>query len=143
LLNWEPMKVKYLNLEHKSDPDNNREFLDASDVLSLLETDHPSRKLPYSFELYGDNEWILDIGIETPSHGFAQLERLEPWACLVAIDPETADSTNMDYRVGGTLTPISGYYRISAKRIPEIISHFVATGEPSRHISWEEFDPRK
>jgi hypothetical protein len=132
------MRVKYLNLEYKNDPDNNREFEDATEVLSLLETDHPTRKLPYSFELYGDNGWVLDIGIETPSYGFAQLERLEPWVCLVATNPKTADSNFMEYMVGGTPTPISGQYRISFEDVRKAISHFVSTGEGVSELAWEE-----
>jgi Immunity protein Imm1 len=45
---------------------------------------------------------------------------------------------DMEFLVGDTPTPIDGRYRIAFDELREVVAEFVATGERSNRVSWEE-----
>jgi hypothetical protein len=47
----------------------------------------------------------------------------------------------MEFAVGGAATPIDGQYRLPFGILQDVVTTFVATGERSSVVKWEEFAP--
>ena len=137
------MKVTYENNEHKDDPDNGRAFSSVSEVLPLLDEQPPCRRCPFSFHLIDERGRWLTVGIEA-EFGFVQYEEDEGGPYFLALDPETArvSTTNMEFMVGGTPTPIEGRYRVAVGKLKTIVKDWVTTGERSRQVAWETVGSR-
>jgi hypothetical protein len=133
------MKVRLFDLEDDPYTTPYREFVNPADVMTLIEEKIAAGR-PFTFELFGENGFMLTFGIEG-EHGNAQYSPADgslPY--LMAVDPDTSrlNLGDMDFIVGGTLTPIDGRYRVPADKIMRIVRHFLETGERSSEIEWEE-----
>jgi hypothetical protein len=135
------MKITYQNLTDENDPDNGREFSSTKDVIRLMTVITPSRRRPYSFDLLADNGRILTVGIEG-EFGIAQYTVKAGGPFVMAVDQSTYHLGDLKFVVGGTLTPVSGRYRVPTTKIEHTVKAFVATGELTMQVEWEEFDPR-
>jgi len=132
------MKVTYENDEHQDDPDNGGDFSSISDVLRLLDEQPPYRRRPFSFHLINERGLWLTVGIER-KFGFVQHEEDEGGPYFLALDRATAQvsTSNMEFMVGGTPTPIPGRFRVSVDKLKRIVQEWLTTGARSNEVEWE------
>jgi hypothetical protein len=131
------MIVQYRNNQDKSDPQNGAIFAASTTLSGLL--DNVRRRRPFIAELRGDNGFELVIGIGGDI-GFVEHRRIDgdlPYLMARSAHPpmKTGD---VEFLTANTPTPIVARYILSFEELKEIASHFLATGERSDSVAWEE-----
>ncbi len=97
-----------------------------------------SHREPFIFELRSENGVTLTVGFAV-DRGFVQYsssDGLPPY--LVARADARRDGDDIEYLAGGTLTPIAGKFCLRIEQVEEIATHFLASGDRSGTVIWEE-----
>ncbi len=133
------MSTTFQDLQYDDNPRNGQVVSDRSDLMAMLNQLRTIRP-PLMCQFIGDNGYNLTVGID---HDFGCVQHsandgVPPY--LMAIGPQV-DDRQMQFVVGGTATPIDGRYRLPFGTLGEVVATFVATGERSNSVVWEEFAP--
>jgi len=134
------MKIRFQNLEQEFDGRNGQVFTDNADVLRLL-AEMKNVGPPIMFPFIADNGFSLTIGIKG-DFGCVQHPRndgLGPYMMAVDCKATAHCAGDMEFAVGGTLTPIDARYRISFDNIRRVVFDFLATGDRGTAVDWNEF----
>jgi hypothetical protein len=134
------MKITFQHLDDEHDSRNGKLLKDRSTIVELLDALREARP-PVMCQFVGDNGFNLTIGIDD-DFGCIQHSRndgLPPY--LMAIDPawRASGSGDMEFVVGGTLTPIEGKYRVPFGMLRDVVLEFMASGDRSETVGWQEF----
>lgn len=131
------MIVQYRNNQDKSDPQHNAFFTEGRNLAEIL--DNARGRAPFIAELRGDNGFELVIGIGG-DFGCAEHTAINgdlPY--LMAMSPHPPLTTGeVEFLTANTPTPIAARYILNFLELKEIALHFLATGERSGSVSWEE-----
>ena len=133
------MKVTFQHLDDDHDPRNGK-VLDKPAVIGLLD-DLRTTRPPIMCQFVGDNGFNLTIGIDN-GFGCIQYSRndgLPPYIMATDSTPGVSNSTDMEFVVGGTLTPIEGKYRVRFDLVRDVLLEFAQSGERSEAVNWQEF----
>lgn len=133
------MKVVFHDLEHGDNPQNGKALQSRAELAALFAELRAIRP-PFMCEFAGDRGYTLTVGI-AGDYGciqHASNDGSPPY--LMAVDM-AAMGRAIEYVVGGTATPIDARYRVSSAAIEQVVAEFIATGERSAVVRWEEFTP--
>jgi hypothetical protein len=131
------MIVQYRNNQDKSDPQNGMVFTDPISLSGLL--DARRSKTPFIAELRGINDFELVIGIGGDL-SFVEHRRINgdlPYLMAVSRRPPV-NAGEVAFLTANTPTPIQARYILRFAELKEIALHFLATGERSKSIFWEQ-----
>jgi immunity protein Imm1 of predicted polymorphic toxin system len=131
------MILQYRNNQDKSDPQNDAFFVESNDLADFL--DSARTKNPFIAELRGDNGFELVIGI---GGNFGCVEHIAingdlPYLMAMSFHPLLTNG-EVEFLTANTPTPIAARYILSFDELKEVALHFLATGERSHSVSWEE-----
>jgi hypothetical protein len=134
------MNARFQDLEHENNSRNGQALHDGASVRALL-NELRSTQPAFMCQISGDNGFNLIVGIDRDA-GCVQHSASNgmPPYLMALSDDEDNDQREMNFLVGGTATPIDGRYRVTYELLAEIVSEFVASGERSNKVSWEELD---
>lgn len=131
------MTVTFQDQQEPKNVANGRVLSAPADVMQLFES--LRGRAPFMFELIGENGHSLTVGY-SDSVGAAQYAASDgkpPYA--MAVNEEAADDEAcVEFLAGGTPTPIPGRFCLPINRVVAIAQEFVATGERSAAVTWEE-----
>lgn len=133
------MITTFQDLQNEANPRNGQAINDAAMVATLL-GELRVVKPPVGCQLTADNGHNLMIGIEG-DFGFAQHssnDGLPPYMMAVSRSGASTED-EIEFVVGGTLTPIDGRYRIAFDELVQVVADFVIMGEMSARVLWQEF----
>ena len=132
------MKATFQDLQDEGNPRNGTVFSDRETVASLLE-ELRNVEPPFMCQFTGDNGFNLMIGV---AHDFGCAQHssndgMPPFLMAVSKGDSSGDS-EMEFLVGDTPTPIDGRYQVAFDELREVVAEFIATGERSNRVPWEE-----
>ncbi len=132
------MNTTFQDLQNENNPRNGAVAGDRERVVLLLDE---LRKIepPFMCQFMGDNGFTLLIGVAF-DFGCAQYssnDGMPPFLMAVS-KGDTPGRNEMEFLVGDTPTPIDRRFRIAFDDLLEVVAEFVATGERSAGVSWEE-----
>jgi len=132
------MTTVFQDLQHEDNPQNGRILSNRDAVLSLLDQLARAER-PYMCQFTGDDGFNLLIGI---AHDFGCAQHSsndgQPPFLMATSSIGSSQPDDMEFLVGDTPTPIDGRYRLSFDELCEVVAAFVATGEGSSRVSWEQ-----
>jgi len=134
------MIIRFQDLEDRGNICNGESFANVSQIFDLLDKLRCSRP-PFMCELIGDNGFTQTVGLgddigcvqHAPSDGTPPY-----WMAVGSIDVES-NAGDMEFVVGGTVTPIACRYALPIQSLKQIVAYFMETGERSPAVAWEEF----
>jgi hypothetical protein len=132
------MNTTFQDLQNADNPRNGLELSQPDTVVPLLE-ELRTIEPPFMCQFTGDNGFNLMIGVarEFGCVQHSSNDGMPPF--LMAVSNGVASGRNeMEFLVGDTPTPIDGRYRIAFDELREVVAEFVATGERSNRVSWED-----
>lgn len=127
--------MRFYDREDVANPLNGSDADSAEALLRLVDA-HQERR-PFFAELVGTGFKLL-VGVGGPT-GCAQYSPANgnvPY--LMAVNPTTGSSSETDFLIGGTPTPVLARYCLPSRVVRELIRHFAETGKPSPMVEWEE-----
>ena len=133
------MKLIFQHLDDDHDPRNGK-VLDQTAVIRLLD-ELRLRQPPTMCQFVGDNGFNLTVGIDN-DFGCIQYSRndgLPPYLMAKDVTRDAADFRDLEFVVGGTLTPIDSQYRVPLNMIKEVLLEFIESGERTEAVAWQEF----
>jgi Immunity protein Imm1 len=136
----ETMKTHFFDLLDNANPLNGNSIENLAELQNLLESVRD--RLPFIAELIGDNGFKLTFVLGTTEGcvQFCSVELEPPY--LMAVNPNLRDSEGeVEFLMGGALTPVSKRYCLHYDAFVEIAAEFVQTGERKRDVLWEELGP--
>jgi len=137
----QPMRVRYVNRQDKSDPMNGAVMADADKLAELLEGRR--KRAPFIADLTGDNGFELMIGLggELGCAQYSQADGEPPY--LMAVSPHLPPirAGYVEFLAASTPTPLAARYIISFDELKQVACHFLDTGGRSDVVSWQEFHP--
>jgi hypothetical protein len=133
------MITTFQDLQYDDNPRNGQVVSDRSHLMALLNQLRTIRP-PSMCQFIGNNGCNLTVGIDQGSGCVQHSTNDGAPPYLMAIGRQ-ADNRQMQFVVGGTETPIDGRYRLPFDILREVVANFVATGERSSSVLWEEFAP--
>ena len=132
------MNTTFQDLQHDDNPRNGEVIGDPLRVEALLD-ELQTTQPPFMCQFVGENGYDLTVGI-SPEIGCVQHSANDgspPY--LMAVEP-SARHQEMEFVVGDTTTPINGRYRLPFHTVKEVVATFVASGQRSRAVKWEELE---
>ena len=131
------MKITFFDRENNSNPLNGTTISDVGKLESVLESLR-SRE-PFVCALQGENGYELTIGIAATSGSVQHCPSNGDPPYLMALgENEIATDEHVEFLMGGTPSEISTRYIISFEVLKQIAAEFLATGNRSNIVSWEE-----
>ncbi len=132
------MNIVFQDLQHDHNPHNGQVFGTVPGIALLLD-ELREMSPPFMCQFTGDNGFSLTAGLarEFGCVQYAANDGAPPY--LMATNPITSDTREMEFLVGDTATPIAGRYRLPFETVKEIVLDLVASGTRSRAVKWEEF----
>jgi hypothetical protein len=131
------MKVTFQDQQEPTNVASGRVMNTPAEVAQLFES--LRSRPPFMFELVGEHGHSLTVGYSN-SVGAAQYAGSDgrpPY--LMAVNEESLDDEAVvEFLAGGTPTPIAGRFCLPIQRVLEIAQRFVATGERSNAVTWDE-----
>jgi hypothetical protein len=131
------MKTHFFDLIDNANPLNGTGIENFAEFQNVLE--NVRDRLPFIAELIGDNGFKLTfvLGTMEACVQFCSVELEPPY--LMAINPDLRDSEGeVEFLIGGTLTPVSKRYCLPYDAFVEIVEEYVQTGERKHDVLWEE-----
>jgi hypothetical protein len=132
------MNTTFQDLQDDDNPRNGQVLDERQMVVTLLQ-DLRNIDPPFMCQFTGDNGFNLMVGV---AHDFGCVQHssndgLPPF--LMAVPTRApAHRSEIEFLVGDTPTPIDGRYQLAFDDLREVVAEFVATGERSDRVSWEE-----
>lgn len=137
------MRAIFTDLEDDANPRNGQSLDDSHQVLQVLEelraADRP-RMCQVTTE-YGDN-LVVGIGRDFGCVQHSREDGIPPYVMAVARASLPAPD-ELEFAVGGTMTPIDRRYLIPMDQVADLVAQFVASGEISDAVLWEVFEPSR
>lgn len=129
--------MRFLDLQQEDANPLNGSIIGPDELAAVLRSG--SLREPFLCELTTNSETRLTLGIG-PGEGCVQYSSAdgEPPYLMARSAKELPAGEEMEFLAGGTLTPISGRFRIPMELIEETAARFLATGERSENVEWEE-----
>jgi hypothetical protein len=137
------MKATFTDLQDDDNPRNGQPLAGLPQVLQAIDELRAGER-PRMCQVTTGNGDILVVGIGR-DFGCVQHSRddgLPPYLMAVARVPLPAPD-ELEFAVGGTMTPIDRRYLIPMDQVADLVAQFVASGEISDAVAWEEFDPSR
>ncbi|MGA8078973.1 MAG: Imm1 family immunity protein [Xanthobacteraceae bacterium] len=131
------MIVQYCNNQDKSDRQHDAFFTEGTRLAHLL--DNARTRTPFIAELRADNGFELVIGTGGDL-GCVEHRRINgdlPYLMAMSSHPPLTTG-EVEFLTANTPTPIAARYILSFLELKEIALDFLATGERSKSVSWEE-----
>ena len=132
------MKVTFQDMQEPTSVARGRVLSAPGEVAQLFESFREGRS-PFMFELIGENGQSLTIGY-SDSVGAVQHAASDgrpPY--LMAVNEESLDDEAVvEFLAGGTPTPIPDQFCLPIYRVLAIAQEFVATGDRSSGVTWDE-----
>lgn len=137
------MNTTFEDLQDDDNPRNGEVLNDPDRAVQLLEHLR-SGQWPMMCQFTGENGYNLIVGV-SPEIGCVQHspnDGLPPYLMAVGAPTDGADVEYADVErlVGGTPTEIDARYRLPTGIVNQILATFVATGERSDVVTWEELE---
>src|SRR4051794_17919840 len=113
------MRVAFFDLEDESNQLNGSVLVNEVEINSLLA--ELSTRPPFIFELRGERGFMLQVGI-AGSEGCVQHSPVSgdvPY--MMAVAPETDTGDDVEFALGGTLTPVSRRYILPIELVRQIV----------------------
>jgi hypothetical protein len=135
------MKVRFLNYQNKSDPQNGAAFTQRTRLSELL--DRRRSEPPFLAELLGDNGYHIEFGIGGDV-GCVQHSRADgraPFLMAISFLPPMKKGY-AEFLTANTPTAFAARYIITFDELKEIAFYFLETGERSDSVLWREHDPK-
>jgi hypothetical protein len=131
------MKVTFQDQQEPASVATGRVLSTPADVAQLF--DALRGRPPFMFELIGENGDSLTIGY-SDSVGAVQHAASDgrPPYRMAVNEESLDDEAAVEFLAGGTPTPIPGRFCLPIQRVSAIAQEFVATGERSAVVTWEE-----
>jgi|YelNatPaOPRAMG01_1025707.scaffolds.fasta_scaffold30913_4 hypothetical protein len=108
-----------------------------ADVAQLFESFRG--RAPFMFELVGERGNTLTIGYSDTLGAVQHAPSDGPPPYLMAVNEEALDDeVFVEFLAGGTPTPIASRFCLPIQRVLAIAQEFVATGERSNAVTWDE-----
>ena len=130
------MSVIFQDLQNKQNVLNGTRVADAPSLHALLEA--LKHREPFLFELAADSGDTLTIGLGADVGCVQHTGDGGDPPYRMAISETVEDEGFLEFLAGGTPTPIPRKYCLPINAIEAIATEFVATGERSATVSWEE-----
>ena len=131
------MKVTFQDQQEPTNVASGRVLSTPADMAQLFES--LRGRAPFMFELIGENGHSLTVGY-SDSVGAVQHAALDgqpPY--MMAVNEDAADDeVFVEFLAGGTPTPIPGRFCLPIDRVLAIAQDFIATGERSVAVTWDE-----
>jgi hypothetical protein len=131
------MKTHFFDLLDNTNPWNGTSIENLAEFQNVLESVRD--RLPFIAELIGDNSFKLTFVLGTTEGcvQFCSVGHEPPY--LMAVNPTLRDSEGeVEFLMGGTLTPVSKRYCLPYDAFVEVVAEFVQTGERKHDVLWEE-----
>ncbi len=134
------MKTHFFDLLDNANHLNGTSIENLAEFQNVLESVRD--RLPFIAELIGDNGFKLTFVLGT-TEGCVQFCSVEPEPpYLIAVNSDVRDSEEeVEFLMGGTLTPVSIRYCLPYDALVEIVAEFIQTGERKHDMLWEELGP--
>lgn len=133
--------VTFTDLKDDDNPGNNRLLegeLQVSEVLRDLRVAQRPRMCQFTISSRGSV--LVGFSREFGCVQYSREDGLPPY--LMAVSRVSLGAPDeLEFAVGGTMTPIDRRYLISMDQVAEVVAHFVASGELSDAVVWKEFEP--
>ncbi len=132
------MKAEFQDMQDRDNALNGTSVSDVKSVHALFKSF--SGRQPFGFLLIGDNGMTLTLGYSdecgTVQHGTS--DGAPPY--LMAVNEVVADDDEeyVEFLAGGTPTPIPKKYCLPVNAVEAIAAEFVASGNRSAAVAWEE-----
>jgi hypothetical protein len=133
--------VTFTDLQDDDSPWNNRLLvgkLQVSQVLGDLRL--AQRPTMCQFTISSRGSVLVGISRDFGCVQHSREDGLPPYLMAVS-RVSLAAPDELEFAVGGTMTPIDRRYLISMEQVAEVVAHFVASGELSDAVAWQEFEP--
>jgi hypothetical protein len=131
------MNVEFFDREDRRNLFNGSIISEKAHLLEVL--NQLQGRAPFFCEILGENGYKVLLGVGGP-RGCVQYSSTDgspPYLMAVSEDPERFDA-NIEFLIGGTLTPVPSRYCLPILAVNEIASYFQMTGKRSPAVSWEE-----
>jgi len=134
------MITTFQDLQDLDNPRNGQLLKERAAAVSLLQNLRAVEP-PFMCQFTGNNGFNLIIGVadEFGCVQHSSNDGLPPYLMGISLTGMAARD-DMEFLVGDTPTPIDGRYRVNFDELRETVADFVATGERSTRVSWEELD---
>jgi len=128
------MIVTFFDFEDDTNPFNGLAISEPERLAALL--DSLRAREPFIARLVGEN-CHLDIGLGGDI-GCVLFEARQPPLLMAVAAPVDRSNNEVEFMLGGTLSPVPARYILPFEKMKEIVVHFQRTGERSPMVSWEK-----
>jgi hypothetical protein len=126
-------------LQDEANPGNNqllKGWQQVSQLLGDLRATQQPRMCQFTISSRGS--LLLGVGRDFGCVQHSPEDGMPPY--LMAVSKTSLPAPDeLEFEVGGTMTPIARRYLISIDQVAEIVQRFVTSGELSDAMAWEEF----
>jgi hypothetical protein len=131
------MKATFRDQQEPANVASGRVLSTPAEVAQLFES--LKGRPPFMFELIGENGYSLTIGY-SDSVGAVQHAASDgrPPYLMAVNEKSLDDEAVVEFLAGGTPTPIPGRFCLPVQRVSTIAHEFVATGQRTGDVTWEE-----